>query len=162
MLGGHVPDDFQAARTVDKGHGRLETRQITVSSLPQGVSDRLGVKQVFRLERSRLVYQTGRLTQGVVYGLTSLSREEASASRLLCLIRAYWGIENGLHHRRDVTFDEDRTRLTRGDAGRARASINDLVIGILRHAGATNLAQARRHHDTHFTKAITRMAASSV
>jgi len=49
-----------------------------------------------------------------------------------------------LHYRRDVTFHEDATRLTRGHAGRVMATLNNLVIGLLRHAGATNLAAARR------------------
>ena len=49
-----------------------------------------------------------------------------------------------MHYRRDVTFHEDATRLTRGHAGRVMATLNNLVIGLLRHAGATNLAAARR------------------
>ena len=97
-----------------------------------------------------------------MYGLTSLSAAEASPERLLALARAYWGIENGLHYRRDVTFHEDRTRLTRGHAGRVMASLNNLVIGLLRHAGATNLAQARRWCDAHLTLTLASLAASSL
>ena len=78
------------------------------------------------------------------YGLTSLPPTDASAAQLLQLTRACWGIENGLHHRRDVTFREDAIRLTRGHAGRVLASLNNLVIGLLRVAGYTNLAAARR------------------
>jgi len=59
-----------------------------------------------------------------------------------------WGIENGLHHWRDVTFHEDRTRLTRGNAGRVMAILNNLVIGLLRFTGATNLAHERRTNAT--------------
>jgi predicted transposase YbfD/YdcC len=76
-------------------------------------------------------------------GRTSLTRETASARYLLGQIRSYWGIENGLHHRRDGTFPEDRTRLTRGNAGLVLAILNNLGIGLLRRRGATNLAQAR-------------------
>jgi predicted transposase YbfD/YdcC len=47
----------------------------------------------------------------VVYGITSLSQEEISD--LLTKIRAYWGIENGLHYRRDFTLWEDQTRMTK-------------------------------------------------
>src|SRR5262249_26511261 len=70
------------------------------------------VGQVFRLARQRTV--GGKTTEEVVYGLTSLSREEADAERLLDLGRAHWGIENGLHHTRDETFREDRGRVRRG------------------------------------------------
>ena len=57
----------------------------------------------------------------------------------------YWGVENGLHYRRDVTFHEDATRLTQGNAGHVMATLNNLVIGLLRLAGFSNLAAARRY-----------------
>lgn len=160
VLGGRVADDFQTHRTIDKGHGRIETRQITVSSLLKSYLDWPSVEQVFRLERQRLEIKTGKQTQEVVYGLTSIKRQNASARQLMRLVRTYWGIENGLHNRRDVTFKEDGTCLTQGNAGHVMATLNNLVIGILRLTGATNLAQARRDHDADFTKAITLLAAS--
>ena len=67
----------------------------------------------------------------IVYGFTSLSREDVSPDKLLSLIRSYWGIENGLHYRRDVTLQEDATRMTKGNAGQVIACINNLVIGLL-------------------------------
>lgn len=160
VLGGVIEHDFAAHRTVEKGHGRLETRKITVSSELKDYSDWPGLEQVFRLERRRVDYRSGKEEIEVAYGLTSLSRTEASAERLLYLTRTYWGIENGLHGRRDVTFREDRTRLTRGKAGRVMASINNLVISLLRHAGHTNLAKARRKWDANLTLALGRSTAS--
>ncbi|MBM4419289.1 MAG: hypothetical protein FJ033_13420 [Chloroflexi bacterium] len=77
------------------------------------------------------------------------------------MIRGYWGIENGLHHRRVVTFQTDRTRRTRGHAGRLMATLKNLVIGLLRHAGYTNLAAAKRQCDADLTLALIRMATSS-
>ena len=38
---------------------------------------------------------------------TSLTAQEAGPTRLLELIRSHWGIENGLHYRRDETLRED-------------------------------------------------------
>lgn len=149
--GGRVSNDFKTYRTVDKGHGRLETRDITVSSELKGYSGWPGLEQVFKLDRRRRHIKTGKEEQEIVYGVTSLSVSKASPERLLYLTRAYWGIENGLHFRRDVTFKEDRTRLTRGRAGRVMASLNNLVIGLLRQTGATNIAEARRLCDAVFT-----------
>jgi predicted transposase YbfD/YdcC len=142
--GGRTPDDFRRARTVDKGHGRLELRELTASAELTDYSDWPGLAQVFRLERERRVVKAGQCERAVVYGLTSLPPTKAPPARLLALARAYWGIENGLHYRRDVTFHEDATRLTQGHAGRAMAALNNLVIGLLRLAGFTNLAAARR------------------
>jgi predicted transposase YbfD/YdcC len=142
--GGQIPTDFRTARAVDKGHGRQETRQITVSSALHGYSDWPGLAQVFQLERERVNRQTGQLSREVVHGLTSLHAAKASPPRLLAFVRHYWGIESGLHYRRDVTFREDATRLTVGQAGRVMATVNNLVIGLLRWVGHTNLAHARR------------------
>jgi len=129
-------------------------RQITVSSELKGYSDWPGLEQVFVLERQRVDLKSGEAECETVYGLTSLSPREASAARLLALVRAYWGIENGLHQRRDVTFQEDRTRLTCGMAGWVMPSLNNLVIGLLRHTGATNLAAARRQLDANLTLSL--------
>jgi predicted transposase YbfD/YdcC len=144
VLGGYLPDDFTVYKQTEKGHGRLERRKITVSSELKDYTKWPSLEQVFRLERERINLSTGEIEREVVYGLTSLSREEASARELFGYVRAYWGIENGLHLRRDVTFREDRTRQTRGNQGRVMASLNNLAIGLLRHAGFTNLAHARR------------------
>ena len=160
--GGCVPNDFRTYRRVDKGHGRRESREITVSGELKGHSDWPGLEQVFKLERCRLDIKTGKEERDTFYGLTSLSVTEASPKRLLHLSRAYWGIENGLHLRRDVTFSEDRTRLTRGHAGRVMASLNNLVIGLLRHAGANNIAAARRWCDANYTLALKSLPAHSL
>jgi predicted transposase YbfD/YdcC len=160
VLGGTVPTDYTTARTVTKGHGRRETRQITVSRSLRGYSDWPGLDQVFRIERERVTLATGKVTREVVEGLTSLPSNRASAHRLLDHVRTYWGIENGLHYRRDVTFHEDATRLTTGNAGRVMAILNNLVIGILRWAGHTNLAAARRFYDAHLGDAFTLLTAT--
>lgn len=144
VAGGRIPRDLRRARTVEKGHGRQETRTLTASSDLRGYSDWPGIDQVFRVERTRLHTKSGKEEQEVVYGLTSLAATQASAAQLLAFNRAYWGIENGLHYRRDVTFQEDATRQTRGHAGRVMAALTNLVIGLLRAAGHTNLAAARR------------------
>ena len=162
VLGGRVPNDFRTFRQVEKGHGRRETRTITVSSELKGYTDWPGLEQVFQLDRRRVNTKSNKEERETVYGLTSLSVVNASPARVLPLSRAYWGIENGLHHRRDVTFNEDRTRQTRGHAGRVMATINNLVIGLLRHAGATNLAEARRWCDFNITRALIWLSLSSI
>lgn len=154
VLGGQIPHDFQTAQTLDKGHGRLNRRHITVSSELNGYSDWPGLAQVFQIERERVETKTGKITHETVCGLTSLTRAQAPPERLLDLIRGYWGIENGLHYRRDVTFHEDRTRMTVGNTGRIMATLNNLVISLLRLTGATNLAQARRLNATDLTRIV--------
>lgn len=151
---GCPPMDFQQAKTVNKGHGRLEERTITVSSLLEDYLDWPEVAQVFKLERRFINLSTGEVDQEVRYGLTSLSRQKASPKRLLDIVRSEWGIENGLHYRRDVTFQEDATRMTRKSVGRAMAAINNLVSSLLAIQGFHNFAQARRLYDARPQQAL--------
>jgi predicted transposase YbfD/YdcC len=144
---GHSPAaqaDFRTAQTVDKAHGRIEQRTITVSSALNDYLDWPGVKQVFRLERRFTRVRDGKGMHQVVYGLTSLSAREADPERLLTLIRQHWQIENGLHYRRDGALQEDRCTLRTGHAAQAMALINNLVLGLLLRHGIRNVPDARR------------------
>ncbi len=141
---GCPPMDFQSAKTVGKQAGRLEERRITVSSLLKGYLDWPYLEQVFKLERRFTTLATGEVETEVQYGLTSLSAQKANPERLLSIVRSEWGIESGLHYRRDVTFQEDQTRMTDKNLGRVMAIINNLVISVINHQGFTNHAHARR------------------
>ncbi|MGH8887629.1 MAG: hypothetical protein ACRDYX_21155, partial [Egibacteraceae bacterium] len=79
-----------------------------------------------------------------VYGLTSMAADKASPARLAGLARGRWGIANGLRWVRDVTFDEDRSQVRTGSGPRVTATLRDLAIGVLRLAGAANIAQRLR------------------
>ena len=141
--------DFRTAETIEKNHGRLERRTLTVSTELKGYLDWLGAEQVFKLDRHFTRLVDGHSTHEVVYGITSLSATEAGPKELLRLIRTHWGIENGLHYRRDETLREDWCHLKRGQAARAMAVINNLIVGLVRRMGWTNLPAARRYFDAH-------------
>ncbi len=47
------------------------------------------------------------------------------------MTRTSWGIENGLHYRRNVTLHEDQTRMTKPNAARNMVCLNNLVLGLL-------------------------------
>lgn len=148
------PTDYRTAQTVDKGHGRIETRQLTVTSELHERWDWPYLAQVFRLERTTTLVASGQVRHEVVYGLTSLSAVEAGPERLLEIVRTHWQIENGLHYRRDVTFHEDGTRMKHWPAARVLASLNNLVLALLARAGFASLPQARRHFDAHPDQAL--------
>ncbi len=90
----------------------------------------------------------------VAYGITSVPADRATPASLLKFNRGHWGIENGLHWVRDMTFDEDRCRVRKGAAAQALASLRNLVIALLRLAGAANIARALRHLARHMTQAL--------
>ncbi len=147
-------NDFRTAQTTNKTHGRLEQRTLTTSSLLKDYLPWPYVEQVFRLERRRIILATGEVEHEVVYGLTALTAQEAGPEQLLAWMRDYWGIENGLHYRRDVTLHEDATRLLAPRLAEAMALFNNLVIGLTLHQGWNNLAQARRYFAACLTDAL--------
>lgn len=139
-----VPTDFRTATQSDCGHGRIEKRTLTTSSLLRDYLDWPGVQQVFKLERVVMDLHLKPLRSETVYGLTSLTAAEASPLALIAWTRGYWSIENGLHYRRDVTLHEDATRMRHPRAAQVWASLNNLLVGLLQPLGQSNLPHLRR------------------
>lgn len=140
--------------TVDKGHGRIEIRRIWTSTALNDYLDFPHVGQAIRIERITTDLQ-GQVLRGrkgtreVCFGLTSLGTEAADPARLLGLNRGHWEIENRLHYVRDVTYDEDRSQVRRGNRPQVMASLRNVAISLLRLAGATNIAASTRELGRH-------------
>jgi predicted transposase YbfD/YdcC len=141
--------DWRTARTVDKGHGRLEIRELEASTeLNEFLADKwTGVAQVFRLVRT--VTKKGKTSEEVVYGLTALSPVQAGAQNLLALVREHWAIENRLHYRRDVTLREDACQVRKGEAPRVLAVLNSFLLAVLDFIGVSNVPSQMRTFDAH-------------
>ncbi len=144
----------QQACTTQAGHGRIETRVLTVIPDQTGYLAWPGVAQVFKLERTVTQTKTQKTTQETVYGMTSLTPEKTSASQLLQLTQQHWGIENGLHYRRDVTLQEDVTRLSQNRRAETMAILNNFIIGLTSKLGFRNLASAQRTFEARLTLAL--------
>ena len=154
---GKIQTDFLTAQKVNKGHGRLEIRTITTSEMLNAYAAWPGLAQVYRLQRQFQWRRNGRCYRtscAVEFGITSLTRKQTSPIRLLNIRRAHWGIETGLHYRRDFTMKEDATRMTTGNMGKVMASLNNLVLALIRQAKFQNAAQARRWFAAHISKAF--------
>lgn len=80
----------------------------------------------------------------IAYGVTSLTKEQATAQRLLELNRGHWEIENRVHYVRDVTYDEDRCRIRTQHGPRVMATIRNLAISIARMMGFRYIPDANR------------------
>jgi predicted transposase YbfD/YdcC len=146
--------DLDRARSLDKGHGRLEERRLCSSSRLADQVEWPYLAQVFALRSDCLECQTQKRSWKTHYGITSLGPMEADAQRLLELRRGHWAIENGLHCRRDVTFKEDSCRMKSYRAAEALAVCNNLALGLIRHAGWNNVAEARRYYDAYPAQAL--------
>lgn len=67
----------------------------------------------------------------ISYYATSADFGQYSEGQLHAAIRNHWAsIENGVHHRRDVSFGEDACRIANRSAAHALAALRNLAIGI--------------------------------
>lgn len=153
--GWHPPLMFQeTAQQTNKEHGRVETRRLTVIPDEENYIHWPGLRQVFQLERHVFHPQRGTTTKETVYGITSLAYKPGCAAQLLEWVRQHWGIENGLHYRRDVTLREDAIRMSDTHQGKVVATLNNFIVALARHLGFDNLAAARRCFHAYVDRAL--------
>lgn len=135
-------EDLPHHVTFDRGHGRIETRDITVSREVADL-DFPGVFQAFRVRRETRGLDGGQLrTPETVYGITSLTAWQANPADLLGHNRGHWSIENREHYVRDWTWDEDRSQTRIGSAPQVMATMRNIAMSLFRLAGWTNIKKA--------------------
>ena len=146
--------EWQYAKSVQKGHGRLAIREMWSSTQMNAwfETEWAGVAQVFRLRR--YVKEGEKEREEIVYGVRNLTRKQANASRLLALQQAHWRIENRLHYRRDVTLGEDACQVRMSGAPQALAALNGGVLALMDWLQVRNVASAMRHFCAHPLEAL--------
>lgn len=122
---------FKSHQTIDKGHGRLETRTCTVCHdikwLRQRHPSWTGLNSLIEIESQREI--KGVITVEKRYYISSLISE---ASQCLQAVRHHWHVENQLHWVLDVVFSDDQSRIRKGNAPQNIAIIKKTVLNLLR------------------------------
>ena len=97
------------SRRRQAGHGRAESRSVKVIDLDGHRIQALfpHVQRAIKVVRRRRERRTGRTSTEIVYAVTSLTYRQADPELLAVWIQGHWGIENRVHHVRDVTQGED-------------------------------------------------------
>jgi len=122
--------EYDAYETVEKGHGRIETRRYRVSDKIDWLqvrSEWAGLRSIGMVESERMVAGHSSLQRR--YYLTSLKPD---ARQLAKAIRAHWEIENKVHWCLDVMFREDHSRARVKYAAQNLALLRRLSLNILR------------------------------
>ena len=118
------------------GAVRWETRQLRATEALNEYLDWPGVRQVCQVRRR--VEQKGSVLRYHQPGEGDRAGETAG------VCTGHWGIENRLHYVRDVTLGEDASQVRTGAAPQVMAALRNVVLGLLRSGGETNIAAAIR------------------
>jgi predicted transposase YbfD/YdcC len=155
------PERIDVAESLDKGHGRIETRRVTVTADVDWLSgDRRfpgelrfpDVGCLVKVESKAELRDRCRLETRYYISSAVLSAREAATA-----VRNHWSIENQLHWVLDVDFAEDQARLRKGHGARNMAVIRHFAINAIRTAPEPQrpprpLARRRRAPDAETRK----------
>ena len=146
LLDEAVSKDFEGMgydfhETIEKGHGRIETRRVWVTREVDWLRQRsewANLRGVIRVEsiREKIDPAGGPPKRSIEQRdyITSLDHRKPRhcAARLGELIRSHWGIENKLHWSLDVSFGEDACRVRMGQAAENLSRLRRIALNLLK------------------------------
>jgi predicted transposase YbfD/YdcC len=130
--------------TLEKSHGRIETRVVTVVNGIDWLKERhewTGLESIVMVESTREHVGRDKTEHETRFYISSLA---ADAKRLGEVIRCHWGIENSHHWVMDMVFREDECRIRTGNAPANFATINHIAGNLMRRAPGKESMRAKR------------------
>jgi predicted transposase YbfD/YdcC len=124
---------FDFARTVNKGHGRLEIRRCWTIADPDFLDyirdGRLwpNLRTLVMIESERRV--GCKISRDIRYFIASIENDATLALRA---VRGHWGIENELHWVLDIAFREDECRVRKDHGPQNFAVLRHIAFNLLK------------------------------
>ena len=131
--------------TVEKGHGRVETRRCTTVSSPEFIAylnegERWSnLSSVAMVESERDI--CGNVSSQTRYYISSLSGD---AELMLEAVRGHWEVENSVHWVLDVSFDEDVSRVRKGNGAENLAALRRMALNMLKQENTLRVGIAAK------------------
>ena len=144
----HKPAPGDVHEDVDKGHGRIEQRVVTVAREVDWLGgDRRypgelrlpAIKTIIKVRSRAETKQNGREDTRYYISSATLTAERAGHA-----VRGHWGIENRLHWVLDVVFREDQSRLRKGHGAKNMAIVRHFALNLMRSAKDKHSLRLRR------------------
>jgi predicted transposase YbfD/YdcC len=133
-------------KTIEKGHGRIETRECficdDISSISMS-SDWKGLKGFGVILSKREIIGKAP-TLGCGYFIHS--PENTNAAELLHIKRNHWAIENNLHWSLDVVFKEDDSRITLNNAPENLNILRKQAMQLLKDESSFNASMTSKRY----------------
>jgi len=133
-----TPKRAEVEVDVDKGHGRIEQRSVTVAREVDWLSGDRRFPGELRLPGIATIIQVqsraGLKDRSRFETRYYISSQPLDAKQTADAVRGHWGVENRLHWVPDVVFNEDQSRLRKGHSAKKN-------MAVVRHF-ATNLVRS--------------------
>jgi predicted transposase YbfD/YdcC len=135
-------------RDLDKGHGRVEERRVSVIreadwlAGPRRFPGETRLPDVACIVRVQTTAHLGHRTRTDTRYF--ISSAPLTAERAADAVRGHWGIENRLHWVLDVLFKDDLSRLRTGHGARNMAVVRHFALNLIRAATDRKSLKTRR------------------
>jgi len=129
-------------QTIEKNHGRIETRRYWQSTNLDWFQDKplwKGLQSIAMVESIRTV--KGKTSIERRFFLSSLPLD---AKKLAKAVRGHWGVENALHWCLDVTFKEDDSRARTRNAAQNVATLRRIALNLVKKTPREKTSQRQK------------------
>lgn len=141
-------DILDTVTDLDKGHGRIEERAVTVTREADWLDGDRRFPGELRLPGATTIIKVRSRTElkdrcrtDTRYYIASAPLDAEAAAQA---VRAHWGIENRLHWVLDVVFGDDQSRLRTGHGAKNMAVVRHFAINLVRAITDKNSIKLRR------------------
>ena len=134
--------------TLDKGHGRIEERRMTVLREIDWLTGERRFPGELRLPGTACLLRAENRVERAGSTRTEtryfISSRALAATQAAAAVREHWAIENRLHWVLDVTFGDDQSRLRKGHGARNMATARHFALNLVRTADDKRSIKSRR------------------
>jgi predicted transposase YbfD/YdcC len=142
------PAELDTVTDLDKGHGRIEQRTVTVAREVDWLCGERRFPGELRLPDvatlNRVASRTELADRGRFETCYYVASAVLTAADAADAVRSHWAIENSLHWVLDVTFGDDQSRLRKGHGARNMAIVRHFAINLLRAVNDKKSLRLRR------------------
>ena len=136
---------FDRAVTVDKNHGRIETRRCWTIDYPSLDGSLRGGDNWRKLTTLVKVQSERRIgDKRTIEDRYFIASYQDSARHMLEHTRKHWHIENSLHWVLDIAFREDECRIRKGNGPQNFAVLRHIALNLLKHNSRSKLGIKNR------------------
>ena len=115
----------------EKGHGRIEQRQAFVITDTSWLKERhekwQSIEIIIKIESSRFLNETESLEKRFYISSRKMTPDQANDA-----VRKHWFTENKNHYVLDVSFNEDASQISKGNAPENIATLRRITLNLLK------------------------------